>query len=140
MLHGAETYVSGDAGYTDAAKRPKHSERDVIWSIATRPSSYKYGNGSLLFRVKCQIECAKAQLRAKVEHPFQVIKVSFNHRKVRYCGLEKNTAQLFRLFGLANLMLVRRYSQRAAGLNPPKWRGWPANQQNEVRNRLRSAE
>ena len=35
--------------------------------------------------------------------------------KVRYRGLEKNTAQLFSLFGLANLMLAKRYLQRVAG-------------------------
>ena len=58
---------------------------------------------------------AKAQLRAKVEHPFQVIKVRFGHRKVRYRGLAKNTAQLFSLFGLANLLLAKRYLQRLAG-------------------------
>ncbi|QHB60897.1 hypothetical protein GRD98_17960 (plasmid) [Ralstonia solanacearum] len=32
----------------------------------------------------------------------------FGHRKVRYKGLAKNTAQLFSLFGLANLVLARR--------------------------------
>ncbi|QCG68266.1 IS5/IS1182 family transposase [Pseudomonas veronii] len=119
LLHGAETHVSGDAGYTGhtgAAKRAEHAERDVIWSIAARPSSYQHhGKDSVLFRVKRKIEYAKAQLRAKVEHPFQVIKVRFNHRKVRYRGLEKNTAQLFSLFGLANLMLAKRYLQRVAG-------------------------
>ncbi|KPY71291.1 IS52, transposase, partial [Pseudomonas savastanoi pv. savastanoi] len=52
LLHGDETYVSGDAGYTGAAKRPEHAERDVIWSIAARPSSYKqHGEGSVLYRV-----------------------------------------------------------------------------------------
>ena len=49
LLHGAESYVSGDSGYTGAAKRPEHAERDVIWSIAARPSSYKHhGKGSVL--------------------------------------------------------------------------------------------
>jgi transposase, IS5 family len=46
--------------------------------------------------------------QAKVEHPFQVIKQRFGHRKVRYRGLAKNTAQLCTLFGLANLVLARR--------------------------------
>ncbi len=116
LLHGAETHVSGDAGYTGAAKRPEQAKRDAIWSIAARPSSYRHqGKGSLLFRVKRKIEYAKAQLRAKIEHPFQVIKVRFSHRKVRYRGLEKNTAQLFSLFWLANLMLAKRHLQRSAG-------------------------
>ena len=114
LLHGAETYVSGDAGFTGVAKRAQHAERDVIWSIAARPSSYKqHREGSVLYRVKRKIEYDKAQLRAKVEHTFQVIKVHFNHRKVRYRGLEKSTAQLFSLFGLANLMLATRHLQRA---------------------------
>ncbi|MHC2877012.1 hypothetical protein SAMN02799637_04697 [Ralstonia sp. UNCCL144] len=42
------------------------------------------------------------------KHPFHVIKNLFGHRKVRYKGLAKNTAQLFSLFGLANLVLARR--------------------------------
>ena len=56
-----------------------------------------------------QLEHAKASIRAKVEHPFHVVKNLFGHRKTRYKGLAKNTAQLFSLFGLANLMLARRW-------------------------------
>ena len=55
------------------------------------------------------------QLRAKIEHPFQVIKVGFNHRKVRYRGAGKNTPQLFSLLGLANLTLAKRHLQQATG-------------------------
>ena len=51
----------------------------------------------------------KASIRAKVEHPFPVVKNLFRHRKSRYKGLTKDTAQLFSLFGLANLMLARRW-------------------------------
>lgn len=35
--------------------------------------------------------------------------------KVRYRGLAKNTAQLFSLFGLANLLLAKWYLQQSAG-------------------------
>jgi IS5 family transposase len=55
----------------------------------------------------------KAQIRAKVEHPFHVVKNLFRHRKVRYRGLLKNTAQLFTLFGLANLVMARRLTPSA---------------------------
>ena len=41
-----------------------------------------------------QVERIKASIRAKVEHPFRVIKRQFGHVKVRYRGLAKNTAQL----------------------------------------------
>jgi IS5 family transposase len=47
-------------------------------------------------------------VRAKFEHPFHVIKNRFRHRKTRYCGVAKNTAQLFTLFEFANLVLARR--------------------------------
>jgi len=43
-----------------------------------------------------------------VEHPFHVIKNLFRHRKARYRGLAKNLAQLYSLFALANLIIVRR--------------------------------
>ena len=55
-----------------------------------------------------QIERIKASIRAKVEHPFRVIKRQFGHVKVRYRGLVKNTAQLHTLFALSNLWMVRR--------------------------------
>jgi IS5 family transposase len=53
-----------------------------------------------------QAEKLKASVRAKVEHPFRVIKRQFGHVKVRYRGLAKNTAQLVTLFALSNLWMV----------------------------------
>jgi IS5 family transposase len=55
-----------------------------------------------------QLEKLKASVRAKVEHPFHVVKNIFGHKKARYRGLAKNTAQLHTLFGLANLMIAKR--------------------------------
>ena len=55
-----------------------------------------------------RLETAKAQVRARVEHPFHIIKNLFRHRKTRYRGLAKNTAQLHSLFALANLVIARR--------------------------------
>ena len=49
-----------------------------------------------------------AMVRAKVEHPFRVIKRQFGHAKTRYRGLARNGARLFTLFALGNLFLVRR--------------------------------
>ncbi|KPX10083.1 ISPssy, transposase [Pseudomonas savastanoi] len=94
LLHGEETYVCGDAGYTGMDKRAEHQDRQMIWSIATRPSRYKkHGEKSLIARVYRKIEFTKGQLRAKVEHPFRVIKRQFGYTKVRFRGLAKNTAQ-----------------------------------------------
>jgi IS5 family transposase len=47
-------------------------------------------------------------VRAKVEHPFRIIKRQFGHVKTRYRGLAKNRAHLLTLFALGNLFLVRR--------------------------------
>ena len=42
-------------------------------------------------------------IRAKVEHPFRIIKRQFGFVKARYKGLLKNDNQLAMLFTLANL-------------------------------------
>ena len=55
-----------------------------------------------------KIEYAKAQVRAKVEHPFRVIKRQFGYTKVRFRGLSKNIAQQTTLFALSNLWMVRK--------------------------------
>lgn len=53
LLHGEESYVSGDAGYTGVDKRPEHQNRKMIWSIAARPSSYKkHSKQSLIGRLR----------------------------------------------------------------------------------------
>ncbi|SBP88273.1 hypothetical protein THIARS_60986 [Thiomonas delicata] len=74
-----------------------------------------------------QRERLTASIRAKVAHPFHVIKNLFRHRKLRYRGLAKNTAQLFSLLGLANLVIAKRsllaLQARGASLSVPQKRG-----------------
>ena len=60
-------------------------------------------------------EKLKASVRAKVEHPFRVIKCQFGFTKVRYKGLAKNTAQRMTLFALSNLWMARRHLMGARG-------------------------
>lgn len=62
-----------------------------------------------MYKTIRKIEKAKAQVRAKVEHPFRVIKRQFDYTKVRFRGLVKNTAQLVTLFALLNLWMGRRH-------------------------------
>jgi IS5 family transposase len=59
-------------------------------------------------RILDELVRLKASDRAKVEHPFHIIKNLFSLRKVRYRGLAKNTARLYTLFGLANLVIAGR--------------------------------
>jgi IS5 family transposase len=108
LLHGDELNVFGDAGYQGVAKRPD-AKSEVQWHVAMRPGLRKTLNrDDPRDRLTDQIERIKASIRAKVEHPFRVIKRQFGHVKVRYRGLAKNTAQLHTLFALANLWMVRR--------------------------------
>ena len=116
LLHGEENMVGADAGYTGVEKRPEHEGREVIWQIAARRSTYKkLSKRSALYNAKRKIEKAKAQVRAKVEHPFRVIKRQFGYVKTRFRGLAKNTAQLVTLFALSNLWMVRRHLLTNAG-------------------------
>jgi IS5 family transposase len=62
----------------------------------------------LIYKIKRKIEYLKAQTRAKVEHPFRVIKRQFGYVKIRFHGLMKNTAQLTMLFALSNLWMARK--------------------------------
>jgi transposase, IS5 family len=108
LLHGEETDAFGDAGYQGAHKRPD-ARPGVNWHVAMRPGKRKVLDmGNPREAITEKIEKIKARIRAKVEHPFRVIKRQFGHTKVRYRGLAKNTAQLHTLFALANLWLVRR--------------------------------
>ncbi|MHB0853188.1 IS5 family transposase [Stutzerimonas nitrititolerans] len=116
LLHGVENVVCADAGYTGVEKRSEHAGREVIWQVAARRSTYrKIGKNSPLYKAKRKIEKAKAQVRAKVEHPFRVIKCQFGYVKVRFRGLAKNTAQLMTLFALSNLWMARRHLIATAG-------------------------
>ena len=106
LLHGEESVVFADAGYQGAAKRPEAT--DVEWQVAMRPGKRRALDknspwGSLLDKA----EQLKASVRAKVEHPFRVLKCQFGFTKVRYRGLAKNTAQLMTLFALSNLWMAR---------------------------------
>jgi IS5 family transposase len=115
VLHGEETKVFVDAGYTGVAKREEVVRaqedgkicKDIEWSVAKRRSTItKMAEGTLKTLTKA-LERVKAQIRARVEHPFHVVKNLFHFRKVRYKGLAKNKAQLYSLFGLANLVIAK---------------------------------
>lgn len=98
-----------DAGYQGVSKRQETQDIGVNWLVAMRPGKRKVlDKGTPMGAILDQLEQAKARIRAKVEHPFRVIKRQFGHVKVRYRGLAKNTAQLHTLFALSNLWMVRR--------------------------------
>jgi IS5 family transposase len=107
LLHGQETDVFADAGYTGADKRPEFGDCDVTWNIAIKRSIIKALPKALRDLAE-PVERALSQVRAWVEHPFHIIKNRFRHKKLRYRGLAKNTAQLYTLFALANLVIGKK--------------------------------
>jgi len=108
LLHGQESVAFGDSGYQGVDKRPDAKD-DIRWHVAMRPGKRKALDADDLAD-QCieKAERLKASVRAKVEHPFRVIKCQFGHVKVRYRGLAKNTAQLKTLFALSNLWQARK--------------------------------
>lgn len=118
LLHGEGREVFGDAGYRGVEKRPENRETVVKWHIAMTRNKRKALPQNAAGRVADAMETLKAKIRARVEHPFHVLKNLFGHRKVRYRGLAKNEAQLFSLFGFANLMLAKRRLATKHAWNP----------------------
>ncbi len=109
LVHGEETDVFADSGYQGVGKREETQDIAVNWHVAMRAGKRKVlDKNTPMGAIMDKLEQTKARIRAKVEHPFRVIKRQFGHVKVRYRGLAKNTAQLHTLFALSNLWMVRR--------------------------------
>jgi len=117
LLHGKERHVWADSGYRGAQTRV---DRDgVQWHIAARPSDIaNLPEGRSKQRAKEQ-EHRKASVRAKVEHPFRIIKRQFGLLKVRFRGVAKNTAHVVTL-ALSNLWMARKKLMAMAGAVGPQ--------------------
>ena len=114
LLHGQEEVAFGDAGYQGVHKRSE--AQGPTWHVAMRPGLRRHLNPFIEPEfIAEQAEKFKASVRAKVEHPFRVLKRQFGYTKVRYRGLVKNTAQIVTLFALSNLWMARRRLMEAAG-------------------------
>ncbi|MBC7445973.1 MAG: IS5 family transposase, partial [Polaromonas sp.] len=116
LLHGEETVVYADSGYQGADKR-LDARPNARWQVAMRPGKRKKLDkaNSPVDALIDKIEKCKASIRAKVEHPFRVLKRQFGYVKVRYRGLKKNTLQFKTLFALSNLWMVRHQLMAAQG-------------------------
>lgn len=91
LLHGEESRAFGDAGYQGVEKRPEAT--DVKWLVAMRPGKRRAMNkNSPWGNLFDQAEQLKVSVRAKVEHPFRVLKCQFGFTKLRYKGLPNAAA------------------------------------------------
>ena len=108
LLHGGETRVWGDSAYT--------GQGELIREHAPKARDFIQKKGSR-YRTLTDAERAKnrtkSRVRAKVEHPFLILKRVFDFDKVRYRGLDKNANWLFLACGLVNLYMARQHLLRA---------------------------
>jgi IS5 family transposase len=98
LLHGEEKKVWGDAGYqgqTEAIHEAAPDAQDMT-NRRTKFKNYVDEEGKRKNKTKSKV-------RAKVEHPFRILKRVFGFTKVRYRGLKKNHEWLCAAFALVNL-------------------------------------
>ena len=107
LLHGEETVVYADAGYQGIEKRAEMEGKGIGFRVAMRPGKRRALPDTPEGRVDDLIETAKAQIRAKVEHPFRVIKRQFGFQKTRLRGMLKNRCKVNVLAALTNLFMAR---------------------------------
>jgi len=98
-----DSRIWADKGYVSAERKAAFTKDGKVWGVMR-----KAPKGGALDPIDEEINRIIAMVRAKVEHPFCVLKRQFGHVKTRYRGLAKNRAQLFTLFALGNLFLVPR--------------------------------
>ena len=116
LLHGEETFISADSGYRGAQKREELKDIKADWLIAEMPSKVRLlKKHPRINKQPIRTEYIKASIRAKVEHPFRIIKRQFGFRKVIYRGLAKNDNKLAMLFALANVFRVDQMIRAARG-------------------------
>ncbi len=104
LLHGEERKVWGDGGYqgqTEAIRAAAPKAQDMT----CKRTRYK-NRVDELQRAKNR---SKSSVRAKVEHPFRILKRIFGFDRVRYRGLAKNHHRLCACFALVNLYLHRKH-------------------------------
>jgi IS5 family transposase len=103
LLHGEQRKVWGDGGYQGQGELIRQAAPHAQ-DMTSRRTGYKNYVDELQ-RAKNRV---KARVRAKVEHPFLIVKRIFGFEKTRYRGLSKNHQRLCVNFALVNLYLHRR--------------------------------
>jgi IS5 family transposase len=107
LVRADDEVVYCDAGYQGAQKRPEFTGGEQLsqieWRIAARKGVLKTMTGP-----DRAMESRKASVRAKVEHPFLVVKRDFGFVKTRYRGIGKNLNHLHVLFASTNWLMRAR--------------------------------
>lgn len=93
------TAVIADSAYSDRARRDALRARGVVDGII-----YKRNRGQAELRAwQRRWNMAVSRVRAKVEHPFGMMKQQLGHRRVRYRGRERNEFDFALLLAACNI-------------------------------------
>jgi len=103
LLHGGEDSLHGDSAYHSKVLKAQAEASGLAFNVNQRGS-----RRHALTKAERARNRRLSRVRATVEHPFLVVKRLWGHTKVRYRGIQKNLAQMYTLFGLANVFRVRR--------------------------------
>lgn len=103
LYHGEERAKFGDAAYNSREKKRAARDAKIYWGVADRGA-----RNHPLSSAQKKRNHQTSGVRSFVEHPFQVLKCQWHHRKVRYRGLRKNGLQFTALFALCNLYRARK--------------------------------
>lgn len=102
LIREHDQAVFGDKGYVNEKHKRAARQAGVYWAVIEKAKPQKKLSSAQKKRNK-----KHASIRAKVEHPFRILKCQFGYRKTRYRGIKKNAAQVFSLMALANLYHAR---------------------------------
>lgn len=107
LVRDDDAVVYTDAGYQGVEKRPEIVEDELLsrvdWRVAARKGVLR-----AMHPHDRAVESRKASVRAKVEHPFLIVKRDFGFKKTRYRGMKKNRNHLHMLFASANWLMRAR--------------------------------
>ena len=109
-LHGEEKAIYGDKAYACEARKQAAQRQGINWRVHRKAK-----RGKKLHCADRSFNRKSNRTRARVEHVFGIVKHLWGYRKVRYRGLDKNAAQVFTLFALANFYKVRHVLLAATG-------------------------
>jgi len=101
LLHGDETRFYGDSAYRGKAQRERLKEIAPHARDFTNKRAYR--NAPLSDTDK-ETNRRKSSIRAKVEHPFLILKRLWGFAKVRYRGLAKNANRAFAMLAAINIL------------------------------------